>query len=148
MSEQADEFYRLQVESHSRFVYFLLGVAALSIAFAIHESRGQALALAHVPIGAAVLCWGASFAAGASGLARRQKVLRGNSEMSKLLGGLVSPPVADVPRDFAVAALREAIDAESKAVASRWNWQQWLLFAGAVSYVAGHVMGMAMIAGG
>jgi hypothetical protein len=147
MSEQATEIYRLHVESHSRFVYFLLGIAAASIAFAVHETRGQALALIHVPIGVAVACWAASFAAGTSGLARRQNVLRGNSELLKLLQGLVPPPVAGAPVDLAASALREVIEAESAVVARRWRWQQWLLFTGVVAYLVGHVMGMATIPG-
>ena len=148
VSDDATEMYRLHVEGYSRFVYFLLGVAALAIAFAVHQTRGQALEWTHAPIGVAVTCWAASFACGLSGLGRRQNVLRGNLEMAKLQQGLAAPPVASASIDMAAAALREAIETESGSVARRFRWQQYLLSAGPVSYLAGHVWAMARISVG
>jgi hypothetical protein len=148
VSDEATEIRRLHGEGQARFALFLLGAAALAIAFALQATQGQALDVAHAPIGAALACWAASFASGMAGIGRRQQLLRGELEMAKLRQGLAEPPVAGASADTATAALRELVAAEGGRVARRLRWQQRLLLAGGACYIAGHVWAMARAAGG
>lgn len=145
MGDEATELYRQHTEGHSKFVYFLLGVSASAIAFAIHETRGERLTALHAPIGVAVLLFAASFAAGLSGLGARQKVMMANAEILKLQRGVKVPPPALSVADC-IDAMRHALEDEAVRGSRRWRWQQWCLFAGALAYIVGHVLMMAEVA--
>ena len=143
MSDQDIELHRLHAASHSKFVYFLLGVAVSAIAFAIHQTSDDRLSALHLPIGIAVILWGASFVSGLSGLSRRQNLFSMNSEILKFQRGDGVSPMPGIPAASNIQVLRELMETESAVVGRHWRLQQSLLFAGATTYVVGHIFIMA-----
>lgn len=59
------------IRGQGQFSYFLLGVAASAIAFAIHETEALPLADAPWPLAVAVSLWSLSFALGCAGIEAR-----------------------------------------------------------------------------
>jgi len=64
MSAPREELVSEHTKGQAQLVYFLLGLAASAIAFAVHETEGTALKDAPWPLGAAVALWAFSFAMG------------------------------------------------------------------------------------
>ena len=141
-----DKATQLIFEVHkgqSQFGYFLLGVAARAIAFAIHDTAGVSLRDAPWPLGVAVALWAISFALGCFGLEARQAALASNAAFLRALQD--TPAQArDLPEIAkAIETTKSNVEKNLKRPRDRFRWQQWTLFAGAVAYIAGHVMQMA-----
>ena len=144
MSERAAQLIFEVHKGQSQFAYFQLGVAASAIAFAVHETAGTSLADAPWPLGLAVVLWAVSFALGCFGLDARQGGLLTNAAFVQA--------TSDIPihhRTTNVAqVIEEMKDDVAKALqrpSTRFRWQKWALFAGALAYIAGHMMQMATI---
>ena len=115
-----------QLRSQTQFACLQLALAAGAIAFALHETEGRSLHDTPWPIGAAVLCWVGSFALGCLGVTSRQRAL--GAEAEAVAPAFVSQrQLSRPPR--------------------RFRWQLLTLSAGALFYLAGHVMHMAAKAG-
>jgi hypothetical protein len=132
------EFLRGQAQ----FAYFLLGVAASAVAFAIHETSGRSLSLTPWPYGLGVVLWALSFALGCFGVQNRQDAITSNANF---LLALQKIPAAyrDVP-DFAsmiTEAENKVKDAGRKPI-QLFSSQQWLFFFGSLAYLAGHILDM------
>lgn len=134
---------QLILETHkgqSQFAYFQLGVAASAMAFAVHETSGISLADAPWPLGVGMVMWAISFALGCFGLEARQAGLASNAALLQALQA-VPPQMHGAMAD----TIEEAKFDVGKTLARpglRFRWQKWTLFAGALAYIAGHVMQM------
>ena len=62
------EIYRQQRQGQDKYVYFLLAAAGASIAFALNQTKGLALAGSQWSLGVSVACWALSFLTGCSRL--------------------------------------------------------------------------------
>jgi hypothetical protein len=144
MSDRAAQLIFELHKGQSQFAYFQLGVAASAMAFAIHETAGVALADAPWPLGVAVLLWALSFALGCFGLDARQTGLLSNAAFLQA----VHEVRVQFPRVNLAEITSEAKETVAKDLSKpvrRFRWQKWLLFAGALAYIAGHVMQMAAL---
>lgn len=132
------------IKSESQFAYFQLGVAASAIAFAVHQTREQALIDTPWAIGVGVGLWALSFVAGCFGIGSRQKGLYQNINLIAAARG--SKDIQHLPEivDAMKGLLKRTEDASAKP-RTRYRIQQLLLFAGAVAYIAGHIQQMARI---
>lgn len=142
MSDRATQLVFEVHKGQSQFAYFLLGVAASATAFAVHETAGAALADTPWPLGLAVVLWAASFAIGCFGIDARQEGLVLNASFLQLTRGIPSGPTSDE----LAKVLKEMRDDVAKALkrpVNRFRLQKWVLFAGALAYIGGHVMQMA-----
>jgi len=137
------EFQRSQVQ----IIYFVLGVAASAIAFAIHQTDGRPLSFYLIPIGGGVLLWSASFVAGLLALQSRQEQLRLNYQNNSArddatAGQFINSPEVKAILDEQMAELRR----NASLVLTFATAQRWLLFVGALAYLGGHVWRMALVA--
>jgi hypothetical protein len=142
-----NDLYFEHLKGQAQFAYFQLGVAASAIAFAVHETKGQALSDTPWPIGLGTALWAVSFAVGCFGMQARQRGMATNLRYNEFIDAYRS----DVTNHDAMEVF-----ANAKAIAQehverpriRFRWQQWTMFAGALAYIAGHVMQMAEVAPG
>jgi len=140
-----DELYRTHAEGQTKFAYFVLGVAASAIAFAIHSTTGQALNWSHAPIGVAVILWSASFFFGLRYLSLRQGFLHINMDLAMLQEGRFRPEWQGMSPQEVEEIIRAAIAKADPKMGTVYLRQQWTLFGGALFYIAGHVLQMALL---
>jgi hypothetical protein len=142
MSDGTNDLIFEASRGQAQFAYFQLGLAASAIAFAVHETDGKALADTPWPLGLAVAMWALSFALGCFGVIARHQGLATNARFNMATRG--AQMVHNMPE--LQAALDEAKNKTQRALDKpfgRFQGQLWLLFAGAMAYVAGHIMQMA-----
>ncbi len=142
-SDNVREVFKAHREAQNKYTYFLLAAAAAAIAFAVNKTSAVALARSQAPLALAVLSWGLSFFAGTRHLAYVSSTLYANVDLLRVESGQ-HPEVGGDPQLIAAAGqgIRSAIEWNSER-ANRWaHWQFRLLVAGAVLYVAWHVLEM------
>ena len=147
MSDNASQLIFEIHKGQSQFAYFLLGVAASAVAFAIHETAGMPLSQAPWPFGLAVGLWALSFALGCFGMDARQDGLHTNALFLQVFAG-VPAQLMNAEAAAAVERAKEMVKADLRKPGILFRWQKWALFAGALAYIAGHVMHMAAIPAG
>ncbi|WP_299424198.1 hypothetical protein [Sphingomonas bacterium] len=131
-------------KGQAQFAYFLLGGSGGAIAYALHETAGISLADAPWPLGFAVAFWALSFALGCFGIDARQDGLLTNASFLRVFGD-VPPQPANSPGAQVVDEATESVKKDLKKPVTFFRWQKWTLFAGALAYIAGHVLQMAAI---
>ena len=144
MSEAAElELVKAHSAATDKYIYFLLAAAGASIAFALSQTKGAALSPWQAPLGAAVLCWAASFYSGCARLRSLSQHIYLNVELLKVLGGR-HELTGQHPQLIAVAqqSTMESLKSESDAGARWATWQFRLLLLGAGLYVVWHVAEM------
>lgn len=132
-------------EAQGKYVYFLLAVAASAIAFVVQKTEGKALTLDLIPLGVAVLLWAGSFTAGCFNRAYFGSTLFANINLLNLQDR-THPDLP--PRQYVEAACEGVREAAQKNSASASFWGRWqfrLLIAGAIFFLAWHVLQMAAI---
>lgn len=144
MSDNATQLIFEIHKGQSQFAYFQLGVAVSAIAFAIHDTTGVPLADVPWPLGLAVALWALSFALGCFGLDARQYGMQSNASFLQLskeyAAYFAAPGMADVVKDITSDVKRDL-----KRPVRLFGWQKWVLFAGALAYIGGHVMQLAAL---
>lgn len=120
-------------EEHNREIQrmpaVLLGVASAAIAFAFHETADSRFSWSLLPILGAVLCWAGSFASGVLFSRAYASSIRGNIAMN----------IAEASRPDRRDEAKEMFEGWNAKSSKRYAAQQWLLLAGAVLYLVGHV---------
>jgi hypothetical protein len=142
MSERATQLIFESHKSQSQFAYFQLGLAASAIAFAVHQTASASLTNTPWPIGLGVALWAISFALGCFGIDARQNALLANAKYLQLTHG-IAPAQADEELAQLIKEMEQDVGNALDRPVARFRWQKWLLFAGALAYIAGHVMQMA-----
>lgn len=143
MDDAETEVYRALREAQNRYTYYLLFAAAAAIALCVNQTHGAALSWAQVPLAAAALCWGLSFFFGCRQLAYVQSSLYANMALLEVEDGR-NPLAGAHPQLVAAASggIRQAIEHNSNRANRYGRWQFRLLVAGALLYVAWHVLEM------
>lgn len=113
----------------SRQNALIQGVAASAIAFAIHETADRSASEALIPIGLAVIAWAVSFAAGIICSHGKQAAMRFN----------IAELRSEQTTEFS-AEMKSSFRQHNRKAQVAYQVQIWLLLAGAVLYVIGHVM--------
>jgi hypothetical protein len=131
--------------AQSKYAYFLLAAAASAIALAVNRTAGTALAVSQIPLGAAVACWALSFYFGCRHVSYVAATLRANVALSMIQSG-VHPEVPAHPQYIQAAAegTREAGEGNAEGAGRNARRQFQMLVAGAVFYLAWHVLGMTL----
>ncbi|MCF8105625.1 MAG: hypothetical protein K9K64_09090 [Desulfohalobiaceae bacterium] len=141
--ESQREVFRALRESQSKSTYFLLAAVGAAIGFALTKTQDATLAWSQIPLGIAVLLWGASFFCGCYNLFYVNSTLYGNLEMLKINSGSHPQIGSDTIKIKAASlGIREAIDHNSKRSNQYGHWQFILLVGGAIFYVLWHVIEM------
>lgn len=130
-------------EAQSKYTYFLLAVAASSIALAVQRTTGSPLTWTMIPLGLAVACWVGSFFAGCRNRAYFSSTLYANVALLQVQDG-THPDIPHHPAVVAAAAegIREAAERNSSA-GNFWGHLQFrLLVLGATCFLVWHVIEM------
>ena len=142
MSENRTQLVFEAHKAQSQFAYFQLGLTASAIAFAIHQTRDASLADTPWPFGLAVAAWALSFAMGGFGLDAHKQGLLSNAGLLKALD--------ETPHEYRQGDIARAIETAMDLVGKDLNrpvtlfrLQKWLLFVGALAFIAGHLTNMA-----
>lgn len=145
MMNRATELFFEHQKSISQFAYFQLGVAASAIAFAVHQTKDQALQDTPWPIGAAVVLWALSFALGSFGIGARVRGLAANTQLLFAKEGFPPEWISALEQLPDYKKSVQTVDNAAQRPGGFFRWQMTTLFFGAIAYVAGHVMHMAAI---
>jgi hypothetical protein len=131
--------YQTLQEGQEKYTYFLLAAAGAAIGFAITQTQNTTLAYSQTPLALAVLCWGLSFVYGCRSIWATQNVIQQNYEMLRTKAGL--HPVLPPDPEF-LKWIANRIEEQSKTSGRPSRWQYKFLIAGAVFYIAWHILEM------
>lgn len=143
MSDLKTDIAKQLSEEQSKYTYFLLAAAASCIALSIQRTTGSTVSWWDVPLGIAVIFWGASFWSGCYNRAYHSTTLYANVAFLQLADGTHDnqPSHPDAVR-AAMEGVRAAADQNSTS-ANRWGKRQFrMLIAGALFFIGWHVIGM------
>ena len=130
-------------EAQSKYIYFLLAVAASAIALSVQRTTGSALSWKMLPLGIAVLCWSWSFFSGCRNRAYFSSTLYANAALLQIQNG-THPEIPHHPDYVAAAAegVRSAAENNS-SMANFWGHMQFRsLVSGAIFFLIWHVIEM------
>ncbi|HLQ65385.1 MAG TPA: hypothetical protein VK201_11860 [bacterium] len=143
MSDTATEVYRAHREAQNRYVYFLLAATWAAIGFAVNQTMNKTLAWSQIPLAGAVFGWGLSFVFGIRHLQYVSSSLYANLELLEVESGQHSQVGTHLGKIAAASeGIREAIESNSNRANHLAHLQFTFLVAGAVLYVAWHVLEM------
>jgi len=144
--ETTREVYRALREIQDRHTYFLLAAVGAALGLAVSQTQGKAIAWSQLPLGLAALNWGLSFFCGCRHLAYVGSTIYGNADLLQIQAG-VHPRVGQHPQMIAAAesGVRSALETNASRANRYGHWQFRLFVAGALFYIAWHVLGMYLI---
>jgi hypothetical protein len=145
MGDLEQDLARQLNEGQAKYTYFLLAAAASGIALAVQRTGGEPLRWSMIPLGLSVACWGASFFAGCRNRQYYASTIHANAALIQVRKGN-HPEVGLNPNNIATAVpyITKAMEDNSR-VATRWaHIQFYSLIAGAVLFVAWHILTMAL----
>ncbi|MBI2783290.1 MAG: hypothetical protein HYX64_04285 [Gammaproteobacteria bacterium] len=140
------EIHKQHRSGQDKYTYFLLAVTASAVAFSVQKTSGLKLVWPMLPLGFAVLLWGISFYFGCKNLIWVQTSIYANYSLLQLHKG-VHPQQPDHPQMLAAAisGVRSALESNAKSAQFYAEWQFRLLIAGAVLFLAWHILEMALL---
>jgi hypothetical protein len=141
MSDRELELYRQHRTEQNKYTYFLLAAAASGIALAVRVTSDATLHWSLAPLGASVISWGLSFYYGCRHLQKGQDVTRANADLLKIQRG-EHPLAGPEPWKQAASAniVADIMEREAAVAGQHYNRQFYLLVAGAILFVAWHVL--------
>jgi hypothetical protein len=141
--ENLRDVYNQLRTAQDKYTYFLLAATGAAIALAINQTQGSALSWSQIPLAIAVLCWGLSFFFGVRHVEYVNSTLYANASLIRVQQG-EDPNVGVHPQMMAAASegIRDAIDFNVHRASRYGRWQFWALIAGALFYIAWHVLEM------
>jgi hypothetical protein len=137
------EIHRQHCTGQNKYTYFLLAVTASAIAFSVQKTSGLKLTWSMLPLGLAVLLWGVSFFFGCKNLLWVQTSIYANYSLLQLQKG-VHPEQPDHAQllEAAISGVRSALESNIKNAQFYAQWEFRLLIAGAVFFLAWHIVEM------
>jgi hypothetical protein len=142
-SDELLEIYRQLRTSQDKYIYFILAAAASAVAFALVRTQDLPLSFRLVPWGLALFLWGLSFFCGCQHLRYVSSTLFSNAELLRIQRGQ-HPQVGAHPEMIAAASegIKSAMEYNSERANILAKRQFYLFIAGALAYVAWHVLQM------
>lgn len=144
MSEARQEVYRQHRTAQDKYTYFLLAVTAAATGFSVQRTTGSTLEWSMIPLGLAVLCWGASFYCGCRHLQYVNATIVANLTLLDVELGI--HPEVPKRSDYVQAAadvVREVMESDSRKSSRLANAQYRFLVIGAILFIAWHVVDLA-----
>ncbi|MEQ8935299.1 MAG: hypothetical protein RIE56_05870 [Amphiplicatus sp.] len=143
MSTESDLLYGAMQTMRTRYVYFLLAIAAASIAFAITQTDDLALSYSQAPLAVATLFWALSFFSGCRQQIFYGSILYTNFERLRVQSGNYElagrhPEKIKIGEDF----LLDKIKGSEKSLLYYSKWQFWFYIIGAVFFIGWHILEM------
>lgn len=130
--------------SREKYIYFLLAMAASAIAYAMTQSKVEPLELRQIPLGLSILSWGLSFVSGLRFVEYATNVTFQNQNYLAFKRELKSYPqdAAVEMQNIFKTKLKETTERQEAKMRLYGNLQSKSLLAGAVFYVAWHILRM------
>lgn len=130
-------------DGNVRFTYFLLAAAGAAIGLAVQQTQTVSIAWAQLPLGIAVLLWGASFFYGCRQVDETLLSFRINYELFEIMRGVHDLAGRDPKRQaIGISTGREAFELVARRAARFARWQFHLLIADCVLYLVWHLLRM------
>ena len=144
MNDLKEQIAKQLHEAQAKYTYFLLAAAGAGIALAIQQTAGLPLNWGQLPLGLAILSWGASFWSGCYNRAYFHTTLIANVAFLQLKDG-DHPKQPPTPNETRGAIEGTSIAAErNSSSANRWGNRQFrLLILGAIFFLCWHIIEMA-----
>lgn len=145
MAEHNDliEIYKQHSTGQDKYTYFLLAVTASAIAFSVQKTTDLILTWSMLPLGGAVAAWGTSFYFGCKNLLWVQTSISANYSLLQLQKGVhPDQPNHQQLLEAANRGVKSALESNVKNAQFYGEWQFRLLIAGAVLFLAWHVIEM------
>ena len=132
-------------DSQSQYTYFLLAAAASGIALAVQRTSGTEIHVTLIPLGLAVVSWGASFWCGCQNRGYFSSAMYANHALLQLQSGThpEQPGHPELTR-AAIEGVKIAAERNSQKTNRYSHWQFRLLIVGAILFIAWHVTVMAL----
>jgi len=143
MSDRVATLYGSLQTLRNRYVYFLLAIAAGSIAFAITQTDESRLSISQLPLGLAVIFWSLSFFSGCRNQVFHGQIQLLNLEILRVKEGAheISGSNADAIR-VGADYLKERIKEAEKPQTFHAKWQFWFYIFGAILFIIWHICEM------
>jgi hypothetical protein len=133
------ELHKAYREGQEKYIYFMLAAAGAAIAFAVTQTQTATLSLSKIPLAFSVVSWGLSFFCGLRQILQSSNLLYQNYQLLRMQAG----ELPEFPSDSqSVQTILSIIEKQAKRSGKWGNWQFRLLIAGAVFYIAWHVLEM------
>jgi hypothetical protein len=134
--------YRQQQE---KYTYYIIALCVTAIGFSIHKTSGLPLACKQIPVGIAVLSWGASIYCGLKFLRGGLGVLYDNHQYYEIIQGR-DPDIGKEREKINKASnlAEKLINQKSEKVSKFFDWQFRLFSIGFVSFLIWHILEMYM----
>jgi hypothetical protein len=143
VSDDVKDLYLQHRTGQDAYTYFLLAAVASALAFAVQKTQGLTLSWSMLPLGGAALSWALSFYCGCKNVSWVQTALYANVGLLQLKAGS-HPNQPEHPDELkgALLGVRKALDHNAEKAYVFAGWQFRLLVAGAVLFLAWHVLEM------
>ena len=141
--EEKIEIYKQLRTSQDKYTYFLLAIAAGAVAYSIRLTIDFTLSYKLIPLGIAVLCWGASFFFGCRQLSYINSTLYANFELFRVQRG-EHPDAGTHPQIIAAASsgIMQAMESNSEKASLFAARQFHFLITGSILFLAWHLLEM------
>jgi hypothetical protein len=133
------ELFKAYREGQEKYTYFLLTAAGAAIAFAVTQTQTATVSPAKIVLAFSVAIWGFSFFCGCRQILQNSNLLHQNYDLLRMQAGQ-HPEFPPHPQ--LVQVIQRSLEEQAKT-SGRWGRRQfYLLIAGAVFYIAWHVLEM------
>src|SRR6478735_3378267 len=113
--EHLKELRQEHRQQQQKYIYYIIALSVAAIAFSVNQTMVQSLRMEQIPLGFAVLCWGASIYLGLNYLQNYLIVLSKNSAYFNTLIELEADGKrVKNSKEILIAALEPIIDKNSK----------------------------------
>ncbi len=139
------EIHRQHRTGQDKYTYFLLAVTASVVAFAVQKTDDLKITYSLIPLGFAILLWGLSFYFGIKNLIWVQTSISANYSLLQLKEGVhPNQPEHTQIQEAAIQGVTSALESNINNAQFYMVWQFRLLIAGAVLFLAWHILEMVL----
>jgi len=132
-------------ESHDKYDYWLLAVAASAIALAVHDTENATLQWSQMPLGCAVILWGISFFFGCRKQIGTQLALGAHDTKLQIQSGIFPATSTDANNiRFGVQTVTTWLNENEDRLRRAKRAQFGTLIAGCICFLGWHVLTMAL----
>jgi hypothetical protein len=146
MMEEQKEIQKQFRQQQEKYTYYVIALCVAAIGFSVHKTIGLPLKWIQIPLGIAVLAWGASIYCGLNFIRYTLSTLYANNAYFDIIQGQY-PDIGNHPQKIEVAAwsVKQAMKSNVEKARNLSKWQYYLFLIGFISFVIWHILEMYMI---
>jgi len=141
--EEQKEIQKQFRQQQEKYAYYIIALCVAAIGFSINKTIDVPLQLTQIPLGIAILAWGASIYCGLRFLRYVISTLFSNNAYFDILQGN-NPEIGNHSQLIKAATdgIIQAMESNSKTASKLAKWQDWLFIIGFVSFICWHILEM------